>query len=82
MGIDLWFKTRFVTKTPLIFKVHVLNFKSIKVARFAVKNPDFRFIRIRDAILKFSNSSPGRNFEANDIKFGSNKQLSKLLLKA
>ena len=82
MGIDLWFKTRFVMQRPPIFKVNVLNFKSIKVTCFAIKNPDFWFIWIRDAILKFSNSSPGRNLEANDIKFGSNTQLSKLLLKA
>ena len=37
MGIDLWLKTCFVTQRPLILKVNVLNFKSIKVTRFAVK---------------------------------------------
>ena len=41
MGIDLWLKTRFVLQSPPILKVKVLNFKSIKVTCFAVKNPGF-----------------------------------------
>ena len=41
MGIDLWFKTRFVMQRPPIFKVNVLNFKSIKVTCFAIKKSGF-----------------------------------------
>ena len=40
MGIDLWFKTRFVMQKPPIFKVNVLNYKSIKVTRYAVKESE------------------------------------------
>ena len=38
LGIDLWFKTRFVMQRPPIFKVNVLNFKSIM---FAVKKSGY-----------------------------------------
>ena len=82
MGIDLWFETRFFAHRPPILEVKVLNFKCIKLHILPHKNSYFWFIWIRDAILKFSNSSPGLNLKANDIIFGSNNQLSKLLLKA
>ena len=41
MGIDLWFPSRFFAQRPPIFKVNVLNFKSIKVTCFAAKKPGF-----------------------------------------
>ena len=82
MGIDLWLKTRFLTQRPLIFKVNVLNFKAIEVKRFAEKKSGFPVHPAPGCHLKFSNSSPGHNLKANDMKFGSNTQLSKLLLKA
>ena len=70
MGIDLWLKTRFVLQSPPILKVKVLNFKSIKVICFVVKNPDFLVKQIRNSGLKSLNNSPGRNFGAEGTKFG------------
>ena len=82
MGIDLWFYSRFVSQRAPILKVKVLNSKSIKVTCFAAEKSGFRFTLIWNSGLKSLNDAPGCSFGAEGIKFGSNMQLSKLILKA